>query len=159
MTTDYETDFYAWSDEQARLLRGRRFTELDIAHLAEEVEDLGKRERRALESRLAVLIGHLLKWRYQTDYPYRKSWRATINTQRRSIQRLLVENPSLGAQLDALIERAYPDAIDLAVAETSLDYDAFPTDCPWSRDLILGDHWPAVLSDCGLTGADQSISG
>jgi hypothetical protein len=159
LTTDYETDFYAWSDEQARLLRGRRFTELDIAHLAEEVEDLGKRERRALESRLAVLIGHLLKWRYQTDYPYRKSWRATINTQRRSIQRLLAENPSLGAQLDTLVESAYRDAVDLAVAETPLDYDAFPKGCPWGLDLILGDHWPSLSPDRGGMGADPSSSG
>ncbi|MFP4063472.1 MAG: DUF29 domain-containing protein [Halochromatium sp.] len=146
MTTDYETDFYAWSDEQARLLRAGCYAALDIAHLAEEVEDLGKRERRALESRLAVLIGHLLKWRYQADYPYRKSWRATINTQRRSIQRLLAENPSLGAQLEALINSAYPDAVDLAVAETPLDYDAFPDVCPWDRDALLGDHWPALAS-------------
>lgn len=159
MTIDYETDFYAWSDEQARLLRGERYTELDITHLAEEVEDLGKRERRALESRLAVLIGHLLKWRFQTDYPYRKSWRATINTQRRSIQRLLVENPSLGEQLDRLIESAYPDAVDLAVAETPLDYDAFPESCPWSRDLILGDHWPALAPARGVIRADQSSPG
>jgi hypothetical protein len=142
MTIDYETDFYAWSDEQARLLRSGRYGELDIEHLAEEVEDLGKRERRALQSRLGVLIGHLLKWRYQADYPHRKSWRATINTQRRAIRRLLGENPSLSAQLDALIEAAYPDAVDLAVGETPLDYDAFPDACPWGAELILGDHWP-----------------
>jgi len=67
--TDYETDYYAWSNEQAALLRGGRFSQLDISHLAEEIEDLGKRERRALQSRLGVLLGHLLKWRHQGDYP------------------------------------------------------------------------------------------
>jgi hypothetical protein len=61
MGTDYEVDFFAWSQEQARLLRSGRFSQLDVAHLVEEIEDFGKRERRAFECRLAVLIGHLLK--------------------------------------------------------------------------------------------------
>jgi len=69
MSIDYDQDFFAWSQEQARLLRSGRFSQLDVTHLVEEIGDLGKRERRALESRLAVLIGYLLKWRYQPDYP------------------------------------------------------------------------------------------
>jgi hypothetical protein len=142
MSADYDTDFYVWAGEQARLLRAGRFSQLDIEHVAEEIEDLGKRERRALESRLGVLLGHLLKWRYQGDYPYRKSWRATINAQRRSLGRLLDENPSLRAGLDQVIAGAYADGLDLAVAETPLDYDAFPAQCPWSAEEILGDHWP-----------------
>jgi hypothetical protein len=142
MATDYDADFYAWASEQARFLRDGRFSQLDIEHVAEEIEDLGKRERRALASRLGVLLGHLLKWRYQPDYPNRKSWRATIRAQRRALQRLLDENPSLRAGLDQVIERAYPDGLDLAVAETPLDYDAFPEQCPWRREQILGDHLP-----------------
>lgn len=142
MSINYESDFCAWSREQARLLRSGRFSQLDIQHLAEEIEDLGKRERRALESRLAVLLGHLLKWRYQPDYPDRKSWRATINTQRRSIARLLDDNPSLRPLLGEFIENAYPDAVDLAVAETPYDYDTFPERCPWYAEQILGVFWP-----------------
>ncbi|NBC11834.1 MAG: DUF29 family protein, partial [Gammaproteobacteria bacterium] len=125
-----------------RLLRAGRFSRLDVEHVAEEIEDLGKRERRALQSRLGVLLGHLLKWRCQPDYPNRKSWRATINTQRRSLAQLLDENPSLRAGLEQVIERAYADGLDLAVAETPLDYDAFPKCCPWSVEEILGHHWP-----------------
>jgi hypothetical protein len=143
--SSYETDFYAWSNEQAALLRGGRFSQLDIAHLAEEIEDLGKRERRALQSRLGVLLGHLLKWRHQGDYPYRKSWRATINAQRRSIGKLLDDNPSLRSCLVEAVSDAYLDARDLAVAETPLDYDAFPTSCPWTLQQILDDYWPATL--------------
>ena len=143
--TNYETDFYAWSNEQAALLRGGRFSQLDITHLAEEIEDLGKRERRALQSRLGVLLGHLLKWRYQGDYPDRKSWRATINTQRRSIAKLLDENPSLRSWLAETVPDAYADARDLAVAETPLDYDAFPTSCPWTLEEMLEDYWPEAL--------------
>lgn len=143
MSTDYDRDFYVWSHEQARLLRAGQFSLLDITHLAEEIEDLGKREKRALEARLLVLMGHLLKWRYQPDYPNRKSWRATINTQRRSIAKLLSENPSLRPLLPELIGEAYPGAVDLAVAETPFDYDTFPRSCPWEREQILGDdYWP-----------------
>jgi len=147
MSTDYDTDFYAWAEEQATLLRSGRFSQLDIAHVAEEIEDLGKRERRALESRLGVLLGHLLKWRFQADYPNRKSWRATINAQRRSIAKLLDDNPSLRPQLHELLPSAYADAVDLAVAETPLDYDAFPQQCPWTIDEILAHALPDAPSD------------
>jgi len=142
MSVEYEKDFFAWSLEQAHLLRSGHFSQLDIAHLVEEIEDLGKRERRALESRLAVLVGHLLKWQLQPDYPNRKSWRATINTQRRALVKLLEENPSFASMLDQVIADAYPDAVDLAVAETPLDYEAFPRTCPWNREQILDDYWP-----------------
>ena len=113
--------------------------------------DLGKRERRALVSRLAVLLGHLLKWQYQPDYPYRKSWRATINIQRRAVAKLLNENPSLRGQVDLLIAEAYPDALDLAVAETPFEYEHFPVICPWTIEQILTAYWPgaaAELSSC-----------
>ena len=148
MSIDYEKDFFAWSQEQERLLRSGRFSQLDVAHLVEEIEDLGKRERRALESRLAVLIGHLLKWRYQPDYPNRKSWRATINAQRRAISRLLDDNPSFRPLLDGFIAGAYPDAVDLAVAQTPFDYDTFPEACPWDRDEVLTDTWPDPNPPC-----------
>ena len=142
MSVDYDEDFFAWSQEQARLLRSGRFSKLDVDHLIEEIEDLGKRERRALESRLAVLIGHLLKWRSQPEYPNRKSWRATINTQRRAVGKLLEENPSFRAILGKVIEEAYLDAVDLAVAETPFDYDSFPDACPWNQKQVLTDYWP-----------------
>jgi hypothetical protein len=141
-STDYDADFFAWANEQAELLRAGRFSQLDVDHIAEEIEDLGKRERRALQGRLGVLLGHLLKWRYQSDYPYRKSWRATINTQRRALRQLLDENPSLKASLEDVMERAYADGVDLAVAETPLDYDAFPPTCPWTPDEAIDEHWP-----------------
>jgi hypothetical protein len=144
MSTDYDQDFVAWSQEQARLLRSRQLSRLDVEHLAEEIEDLGKRERRALASRLGVLMGHLLKWQAQPEYPSRKSWRANINTQRRAIRKLLDDNPSLRGQLDALVAEAYPDALDLAVAETPFDYEAFPPSCPWSSGQVLSETLPVL---------------
>jgi hypothetical protein len=142
MTSTYDSDYYRWSQEQASLLRNGRLDALDILHLAEEIEDLGKRERRALESRLGVLLGHLLKWRFQLDYSHRKSWRATINAQRRSINKLLAENPSLRPQLPALIASAFADGRDLVVAETPLDYSDLPEHCPWTAEQVLDVWWP-----------------
>jgi hypothetical protein len=143
-THGYETDFYAWSQEQAALLRAGRWSELQIGPLSEEIEDLGKRERRALESRLALLIGHLLKWTLQPEYTQRKSWRATINEQRRRIARLLDENPSLRPLLAELVSVAYADSCDLVVRETPLDYDALPSACPFTVAQLLNDsYWPS----------------
>jgi hypothetical protein len=84
----YDRDIVAWAQEQARLLRASRLAELDIEHIAEEIEDVGKSEQRELISRLSILIGHLLKWRYQ---PERRgaSWESTIRTQRNTILRRL----------------------------------------------------------------------
>jgi len=140
--TRYDTDFYAWTEEQIHMLRARRFDALDLIHLIEEIDDLGKREKRSLSSHLGVLLGHLLKWRCQPDYPHKKSWRATIHTQRRAVLKLLRDNPSLKPMLTELIAESYPDAMDLVVAETPLDYDALPRICPWTEEQILGDFWP-----------------
>ena len=138
----YETDYYAWIQYQTELLRTGRCGELDLANLIEELEDLGRSEKRSLVSHMGVLLGHLLKWRYQPDYPHKKSWRATINEQRRQVQDLLDDNPSLRSQLPTFIAKGYKSGLNLAVAETPLDYDAFPAICPWSEAQILGEYWP-----------------
>src|SRR5271166_3105575 len=95
-TADYDKDVILWSEEQARMLRARRFAELDIEHLADEIEDLGKSEKRELASRMAVLLAHLLKWSRQ---PERRSnsWRATISDQRKRIALAIKATPSLKA--------------------------------------------------------------
>ncbi len=140
----YEDDFAAWSREQARILRTGRFTELDIEHLIEEIEDLGASERRALESRLGVLLGHLLKWTYQPDYPHRKRWRATIREQRRQIDRLLARNPSLKATLAEAVADAYQTGVNIVVAQTPIDDDALPATCPFTVEQVLdADYWPS----------------
>jgi hypothetical protein len=139
---NYDTDFYAWTQHQVELLRAKRFGDLDLANLIEEIESLGKSEKRSLTSHLGVLIGHLIKWQYQPDYPYKKSWRATIRERRRQIHKLLTENPSLKAQLAEFIADAYESGLNLAVSETPLDYDSFPETCPWTNEQILGNYWP-----------------
>jgi hypothetical protein len=138
----YETDFYAWAQEQAEILRQEKFQQLDIVNIIEEIEEMGKSQQRQLASRMAVLIAHLLKWQFQVDKRSR-SWQATIRTQRRHLQRLLNQNPSLSVQLEQVVTEAYEDALDAAWAETGLAFDVFPPTCPYTVAQILdGDFFP-----------------
>lgn len=140
----YDTDFYAWTAKQAALLRAGRLSELDLAHLAEEIEALGRGEKRELVSRLAVLLLHLLKWSHQPERQG-KSWRLTIEEQRRQLSRHLRENPSLRAGQDEALADAYGDAVLRAERETDLPRDIFPWACPYSFDQALDDtFWPGV---------------
>lgn len=142
MTTYYQQDYYAWTQEQAALIRAGQFSKLDLAHLADEIEDMGKSEKRALESRLEVLLMHLLKWQIQQDRRS-KSWRLTIADQRRRLLKLLGENPSLKAALAESIEDIYPSAVIAAVNETGLDIERFPSACPYTQSQIFdSDYWP-----------------
>lgn len=131
----YEEDFFAWSQEQADLLRGGHYGDIDVDHLVEELESMGARERRELTSRFKVLLAHLLKWQFQPHLRSR-SWQATIKEQRLSIQDLLDDNPSLRGDLDQQTAKAYRLGRLLAVKETNLDESTFPESCPYSRDEI-----------------------
>ncbi|RBP09268.1 uncharacterized protein DUF29 [Roseiarcus fermentans] len=142
--TDYDKDVLLWSQEQAKLLRAGRFAELDVDHLADEIEDVGKSEKRELASRMAVLLAHLLKWSRQ---PERRgaSWRATINDQRKRIALALKATPSLKAamrdpdwQTDAWL-----DARSQARKETGLPESDLPDSSPWSMEQAADpDFWP-----------------
>lgn len=138
----YENDFYGWTVEQANALRSGRLSELDIQNLIEEIETMGRSEKRALDSRLTVLLAHLLKWQYQ---PIRrgKSWQLTIEGQRISFFDVLNDNPSLKPQLDAILSHAYSKARIEAAKETGLDKSTFPAQCPWSLSQVVDDaFWP-----------------
>ena len=140
MATGYDQDVLAWAIEQARLLRAGRFDQLDIEHIADEIEDVGKSEKRELASRMAVLLAHLLKWQHQ---PARRggSWERTMREQRKQVLRKLKEVPSLRPLLDdpEWVEGAWGDAVTLAIGGTGLD--AFPEACPWSLSDVLTDGW------------------
>ena len=141
-TSLYEHDFYAWANEQAALLRAGNLSAADIEHIAEEIESMGKTEKRELVSRLAVLLLHLLKWQYQ---PVRRgaSWQATIRVQRRDLTRHLKDNPSLKAKLGEAIEDAYGNVLIEAAAETGLPEHTFPQTCPWPFDQLMDERfWP-----------------
>lgn len=132
----YENDFYGWVFDQAEFLRAGRFVDLDVEHLIEEIESMGRREKRTLESRLIVLLHHLLKWQYQ---PARRgrSWQSTIKVQRRRLAEVVDDNPSLKPKIPELLASAYIAAISSASAETGIDETVFPQDCPWSFAQIM----------------------
>jgi hypothetical protein len=140
---DYETDIVAWSREQAQWLKAGRFDRLDLEHLADEIEDVGKSEQRELINRMAVLLTHLLKWAHQPDHRS-ASWQVTIRNQRHGINRRLAKTPSLKADLQKSDwwEDVWADALAQAAQETGLAH--FPERCPWSEAQILSaDFWPA----------------
>ena len=139
---NYDQDFYGWTQEQAALLRAGCLHELDIANLIEEVEAMGRSEKRELENRLVVLLLHLLKWKYQVNRRCR-SWQLTIKTRRIDFLKVLRDNPGLKPALDQCLIDAYQLATIKASQETGLDEAIFPASCPWElSDAIKQDFYP-----------------
>jgi len=138
-----QQDFYAWTQQQADLLRSRQFNKIDLEHLIEEVESMGNSELRELESRLTVLLMHLLKWQYQANFQTR-SWILTIKEQRRRIVKRLQQSTSLKNKLDEIINDAYELARGDAADETGLPESDFPETCPWTYTQIVDmEFWPS----------------
>ncbi|RKT43772.1 DUF29 domain-containing protein [Thiocapsa rosea] len=138
----YEQDLVAWAFANARLLREGRFDSLDVENIAEELEDMGRSEKRALASHLRVLLLHLLKWQEQ---PARRSpsWRRSIRNARQEIEEIVAESPSLAQRLPEMIEQAYPKALESAIDETGLPSSNFPPRCPYRQDELLNStFWP-----------------
>ncbi|MGA9379705.1 MAG: DUF29 domain-containing protein [Phormidium sp.] len=147
LTNLYETDFYAWTQKQVELLRQRDLNNLDIENLIEEIDSLGKQEKRELINRLGILIGHLLKWEYQPTHRSR-SWAATIREQRRKVTDLLLENPSLKSCLEEVLKKAWFDGRDLAVRETLMELRTFPEEVSYTwQQMESPDFLPGILND------------
>ena len=139
---NYERDFFAWAQEQAALLRSGDWAKADVEHIAQEIESMGKAEKRELISRLAVLLLHLLKWRFQPALRG-TSWRLSIEQQRLKIADHIDDNPSLKPLLPTALASAYRDARLEASAETGLAVATFPDGCPWSAEQTLdAEFWP-----------------
>ena len=140
----YEEDYYGWANEQAALLRAGKLGAADIENIAEEIESMGKGEKRELVNRLIVLVQHLLKWEFQPE-KRSSSWRATIRVQRNRIASHLADNPSLKPVLGKAVEEAYRDARIESSEETRLPESRFAEECPYSSQAILDGHfWPGV---------------
>jgi Domain of unknown function DUF29 len=138
----YDRDFYAWTLQQAELLRAGRLSSLDLKNIAEEIESMGRSENNELISRLAVLLAHLLKWQFQPAFQG-KSWLATIAEQRRRLKRHLAENPSLKSKLDEDITEGYDQAVAETVSQTGMDKKTFPSICPYSfAQMMDAEFWP-----------------
>jgi len=137
---DYDRDFYAWLMQNAELLREGRLESVDSMHLAEELEDMGKSERRAIESYLKVLIVHLLKWRYQ---PERRSssWELSMANARDAIARRLQDSPSLRSNLPEMVSARYPNARRHTALETGLPLEDLPDTCPFTLEQLLDEGY------------------
>lgn len=141
-TTLYEQDFYAWANQQASLLRAGRLTDADIANIAEEIESMGRSEKRELVNRLAVLLLHLLKWQFQPGLRG-NSRRLSVEEQRYRLENHLRDNPSLKAMLDTATDEAYRLALIEAERETGLARRTFPAVCPYGFEQAMrADFWP-----------------
>jgi hypothetical protein len=132
----YDQDFYTWTQQMAVALRQQNWAALDIENLAEEIEALGKSDRRALKSRLEILLMHLLKWQFQPSHRS-NSWKSTVTEQRLRIQDLLSDSPSLKNYLFEILPEAYKNSRQLASDETGLALDIFPEACPYSGEQLL----------------------
>ena len=139
---NYEYDFYAWANEQAALLRAGKLAQADVEHIAEEIESMGKTEKRELVSRLRVLMLHLLKWQFQ-PLGRTASWEASIGVQRLDLAEHLKDNPSLKPYVPEAIETAFKGALLETAAETKLPKSTFPPTCPYSFDQMMdAEFWP-----------------
>jgi Domain of unknown function DUF29 len=115
-------------------VHNKSWDKVDVEHLVEEIESLGSEQEHAVESHLANLLVHLLKWRYQ---PRRgKSWQQSVLVARQRIARRLKRNPSLRSRLPLLLTDAYIDARALAVSQTELELNSFPDLCPWTMEQL-----------------------
>lgn len=149
--TLYEQDFQVWLERTIRYLQKREFADLDIDNLIEELRELGKSEKRALESNLMILLAHLLKLKVQSDAPpsMKDSWYRSVIEHRQRVQKNLRDTPSLKSYLDTAIKEAYPDARKVAIKEGKLaqfgvaipQKNEYPPICPFSKEQILDEDF------------------
>jgi len=140
--TLYERDFYAWANEQAALLRAGRLAEADLENIAEEIESIGRGEKRELVLRLKILLTHLLKWQFQPMWRS-NGWQLSIEEHRREVADHIADNPSLKHKLPEELSSAYRKAILTAATETGFDRATFPSACPWTYEQMMDDDfWP-----------------
>jgi hypothetical protein len=136
----YDEDFFAWTQEQARLLRAGEFSQMDVENVAEELESMGRSDKRELRSRLVLLIMHLLKWQYQPGFRSR-SCTSTIGEQRDQVKEVLDDSPSLRPTVATDLSRTYKLARIKAVGETGLTEKTFPETCPYTPEQILSEDF------------------
>lgn len=146
MSATYTTDFNLWIQQTAQLLRERRWHDLDLENLIEEVEYLGKSERRGISSQLTRLLLHLLKWQYQ---PQRRSdsWLDSITDARTQISLAIEDSPSLKNYPAEQLEQSYQRAVRQAAGQTGMSLSFFPDDCPYSLELVLEENGLPEESD------------
>ena len=139
----YERDFYLWLEQQAGLLREGRSSELDVANLLEEIESMGRKDKKAIKSNLVIVLLHLLKHELQPKRRSR-SWLDSILEHRQRLRDDLAESPSLRGHLEVVYPDAYADARARAITQTGLSERAFPQTSPYTLEQALD---PQFLPD------------
>jgi Domain of unknown function DUF29 len=132
----YDADFFQWTQSTAEMIRQGRLAEVDLEHVAEEIEAMGRRDRREVRSRLIVLMLHLLKWEFQSELRS-PSWRSTISEQRTQIQFIIEDSPSLRRVPSEQLSDNHRCAVEKAIEETGMNADRFPPACPYTAEQIL----------------------
>ena len=154
----YDKDFVAWADQQALLLEQKRWQELDLLNLIEEVRDLGNRHRDALESQLTRLLMHLLKWHYQPG-KRSSSWLLTIKDARRQIPKLIRKHPVLAVHAKKVFLECYLEAREVAADETELPIDTFPLECLYTLEQVVERDFLPQTDDDNSTTITQATEG
>ena len=136
----YDLDETAWLERSAQLIQAKRLRDLDYAHLQEFLLDMARRDKRDVSNRLRQLLIHLIKWQFQ---PRRRSrsWKASIINQRTELGDLLASK-TLTKHAKETLAKLYGQAVEQAAAETGLDKELFPEECPFSFDFLSGDALP-----------------
>jgi len=138
----YDRDYSLWLETTSQLLRDRKLERIDVEHLAEELEDMGKSEKRAIESNLEILLMHLLKYQYQPE-KQTNSWRYTIYEHRKRLKKAFKDSPSLRGYFEQVFDSCYTEARTMAALETGMNRDEFPELCPFAiAETLDSDYWP-----------------
>ncbi len=136
----YQTDYQKWIDTTIEKLRLQDYSNIDWENLIEEIEDMGRSERKSLKSNLIVVLTHLLKWQYQPEFRS-GSWKGSIVEHRRRIREALSDSPSLKPYLEEVFAGCYLDAVEQASAETGLAVETFPQECPYTSAEVLNSNF------------------
>jgi hypothetical protein len=138
----YDRDYYLWLSHTANLISEGKFSEIDAANLIEEIEDMGRSEKRAIESNLVVLLLHLLKYKYQLE-KRSNSWKSSVREHRRRLRKAFSDSPSLKRHFEEVVDECYQDAREQAADETELPLDTFPQELPFTLAEVLNpDYLP-----------------
>ncbi|BAZ27887.1 hypothetical protein NIES4074_03150 [Cylindrospermum sp. NIES-4074] len=138
--TLYEVDYLQWLETTVEKLRSQEYSTVDWGNLIEEIEDMGRSERRSLESNLIVIILHLLKWQFQPEQRTGR-WEGSIIEHRRRVKKLLKESPSLKPYLESIFVESYTEAVKQAKAETRLPLETFPMECSYTLANVIDDEF------------------
>jgi hypothetical protein len=157
-STLYDSDYQLWLENTINQLRRGDFQAVDWPNLLEELADLVKSERRALECLLTRLLEHLLKltyWQSQRDYN-QAAWKGEIRTFRKQIKKLLRDSPSLKPYLSEILEECYTDAREIIIDITQLDASIFPGEVLANLEEILDENWLPDWEDINSDKSSQA---